>query len=186
MKIPSSRLPVPLLLPFISPPRNSFSHKVKTKGGQGDLDHVFLEFYLWYCTLNYFEKYFTPTTLRTGKITHFLKKKKKRKSKQECVCVAWRGIIWEVQTLKNSISSPPPPPQNFRSSRTRGRTLRYKQLTGSNCRLPMDFFYIYISTQWSLFYEMECLKEGLPVFDKSEWDKEWQQRWNLLINRTLP
>lgn len=111
MKIPSSRLPVPLLLPFISPPRNSFSHKVKTKGGQGDLDHVFLEFYLWYCTLNYFEKYFTPTTLRTGKITHFLKKKKKRKSKQECVCVAWRGIIWEVQTLKNSISSPPPPPK---------------------------------------------------------------------------
>lgn len=109
MKIPSSRLPVPLLLPFISPPRNSFSHKVKTKGGQGDLDHVFLEFYLWYCTLNYFEKYFTPTTLRTGKITHFLKKNKTEEQARMCVCSVTGNHLGGTNIEELHFKSHPPP-----------------------------------------------------------------------------
>lgn len=36
-----------------------------------------------------------------------------------------------------------------------------------------DGFFLYISTQWSLFYEKECLTD---VFEESEWIKERPQK----------
>lgn len=103
MKPASSHLSVLLYSALhLSPPVDQSQNR---EGGQADRDHMILEFYLWYCTLNYFEKYFTPTTLRTGKSSTF---KKNWKSEWN-VFVARQRIIrdggWE--TLKNSILSSP-------------------------------------------------------------------------------
>lgn len=66
-----------------------------------------------------------------------------------CVCVVWRGIIHGVQTfiLKNWSSSP-------------NKTCKYKTADRKHLLVAIGFFYIYIyiniSSQWSLFYELEC------------------------------
>lgn len=124
------------------------SHSVKTKGRQGDLDHVFLEFYLWYCTLNYFKRDFTPTTLRTGKKSStFLKN-----GSSMCVCVACWRIIWSFKKL--FLSSP--------WAKLGGKTCKYEQLAAA---VGFFFFLQVYLHGWSLFSELECFKD---VF--------WQER----------
>lgn len=76
---------------------------------------MILEFYLWYCTLNYFEKYFTPTTLRTGKSSTF----RKIEEWVECVCSVaenhsgwgggrfYRTLFWVLPKQNVSINNWP-------------------------------------------------------------------------------
>lgn len=157
MKVPSSRLPTPLLLPFI-PPLTRSPIKSKPRGAGWSGPRIFRVLFMILYSKLFWEIFYTHH-LKNWK-NHPLFKKNGRASRM-CVWVAWRGIIWEVQTLNNSILSSPP---NFRSSRTGGQTFKYKQLTGSNCRLPVDFF----------FYTMESIlwngmfKRGFACF--------WQER----------